>query len=211
MLREQGMFLEISRGIIYNTYIYTKRSSEEYMPCHCHRNGFTLIELLAVVLIIAVLAAIALPQYRKAVEKSRGAQGLAAAKALGESVARFRLTHGAFPTTFDELDVRYEIRDLINGTSAVYGRINNDFRVDLIREPAHAGTILLGRMVEGLRYVIAYCPDGSIWCSAFADGATTDPPSNSANERAYCQSIGGVLGALPAGCTTYRQFNYRLR
>ena len=49
--------------------------------------GFTLIELSVIVLIIGILSAIALPQYQRAVEKSRSTEALVILKALKDAQA----------------------------------------------------------------------------------------------------------------------------
>ncbi|WP_428897860.1 prepilin-type N-terminal cleavage/methylation domain-containing protein [Parelusimicrobium proximum] len=69
------------------------------------KKGFTLIELLVVVLIIAILAAVALPQYTKAVEKSRATQALIMLRALRDAQVRYQLQNDSFTKNFSELDV----------------------------------------------------------------------------------------------------------
>ena len=71
----------------------------------CARKGFTLIELLVVVLIIGILAAVALPQYTQAVEKSRFSKYRTLASALATSVEAFYLANGTWPTSFEELSI----------------------------------------------------------------------------------------------------------
>ena len=71
-----------------------------------NNKGFTLIELLVVVLIIGILAAIALPQYFKAVEKSRAAEANSMIGAINHAEAERAMAFGSptgFTTDFAEL------------------------------------------------------------------------------------------------------------
>ncbi|EOX4458437.1 TPA: type IV pilin protein [Vibrio diabolicus] len=67
------------------------------------QQGFTLIELMIVVAVIGVLAAIAIPQYQKYVEKSSLASALATASALKTNYEDYLAVSGAAPINISEI------------------------------------------------------------------------------------------------------------
>ncbi len=84
--------------------------------------GFTLIEVLIVVLIVAILSAIAVPQYQKAVLKSRFSSLVPLGKALNEGNEAYYLEHGSYTDNVGNLDVTTQ---------------NNQAEVTLGNEPQH--------------------------------------------------------------------------
>ncbi len=75
----------------------------------CLPKGFTLIELLVVVLIIGILAAVAVPQYQKAVNKSRMAEAKTLIKALSDAQDVYALSHNDCGTrNINDLDISFE-------------------------------------------------------------------------------------------------------
>ena len=67
--------------------------------------GFTLIELLVVVLIIGILAAMALPQYFKAVERSRMAEAVTLMDSVAKAQRRKFMQTNRYAENFEGLDV----------------------------------------------------------------------------------------------------------
>ena len=80
--------------------------------------GFTLIELMVTVLIVGILASIAMPQYRKAVERSRAAEPQVVWNSIVKSANMAFLQRALSGTDLGECDLWYTQASLSSAGSA---------------------------------------------------------------------------------------------
>ena len=158
------------------------------------KKGFTLIELLVVVLIIGILAAVALPQYQKVVEKSKAAQAFAMIRTVAAAQEAYHMANGTYATTFEELSVDIPwtgtTKFLASGhqsSSARPAKSNGDWSIQFYYEASGEG-IIVGRISgpyagAGFLYLLksGYYPIHQLLC--IEENSFSKPAGS------YCQKI----------------------
>ncbi|WP_428898037.1 prepilin-type N-terminal cleavage/methylation domain-containing protein [Parelusimicrobium proximum] len=137
------------------------------------KRGFTLIELLVVVLIIAILAAVALPQYTAAVEKSRATEAFLNLKAIQGAEQRYYLMNDSYTSNFSELDITPP--GTLNGARME----TSSFSIVLIPSHKYASS---QRLPLNTKYALLMSFEtGETHCYAHADAY-----------KKVCESLGGT-------------------
>ena len=149
--------------------------------------GFTLIELLVVVLIIGVLAAVALPQYTTAIEKSRATEALTLSGSLRYAAERYFLQKDTWPNTtaaLKKLDIELPVN---NSCTSGFGGKNFCLSV------SGSYTITAQRIAEPKYSIVTSTSDGGVtW--------TRKCTYNANNESAkFCFAIAGSKNAADNG------------
>ena len=166
--------------------------------------GFTLIEMLVVILIIGVLAAVALPQYNKAVEKANATQALSLLRPISNSAQIFYMVNGSYATDFNQLDVNLG-QDVQNNLLCYSQSI---FDEDCVN--AKWGILFMSAN-NGMRGVLIYHTSGKYRGAGFIIFQGTDGSTNFNKDVIYCyerSSSGGVNDfTMEAGAYCNKIFN----
>lgn len=80
-------------------------------------------------LIIGVLAAVALPQYRVAVAKSRAAEALTLGRAVKEAQSRYFMANGKYAEDWKELDIQIPAKTYFTVSHNKWGEGKTEYAV----------------------------------------------------------------------------------
>ncbi len=148
------------------------------------RPGFTLIELLVVVLIIGILAAVALPQYQKAVYKSRAAEAVAMLSAISQAQEVYYLANGEYTDEISELDI--SVPDELIGNLLFTERYSY-----LCKEKRTCSAVVKNKNMPNIEFNLAHSKvSGGIFAGKKYCNVYGYPTGKNDTAKQICQSMG---------------------
>ena len=167
-----------------------------------NNQAFTLIELLVVVLIIGILAAVALPQYQKVVERSKATQAITLLKSVYNAAQAYQLANGEWPTTFDELAIEIPWTGTENALKVghhLQGKSNTDWSIQIRNSGSMSDVrgITVGRIsgpYRGTQFYIYAVPGhpqysaDELLCAEVTNSGSIEIPF-AKTKGDYCQKI----------------------
>ncbi len=143
--------------------------------------AFTLIELLVVVLTIGILAAVAVPQYQKAVEKSRATEALTLLKSVKQAQDVYILANGTETNpTLEDLDIELP-GEAVDIWGKNWQKVSPYFALTISGVNPHAAR--LDAQGNTLYYLAYYRAEDGYYCVVSAGHNEYIP---------VCQAMGGI-------------------
>ena len=164
-----------------------------------NQKGFTLIELLVVVLIIGILAAMALPQYFKAVERSRMTEAVTLLANIAQAQQRKYMQINSYTENYKSLDVAprgasgplfYTKGDLANP--------GNGFGITLSGTTTYSDGIATAKRVNGVSGLMQY---NYTLSRKYTSVKTTCDATGDENGKALCADFCGIENPVDTCCS----------
>ena len=162
-----------------------------------NNKAFTLIELLVVVLIIGILAAVALPQYKNAVEKAHATEAITQVRALADVEKAYYLANGEYTDSFEELSVDFP------GTSAGTNVINQKYWDLKLTDIKATNTLSARRKGTGIKlrngrwYIVYDLSTDKLYCGAYPDDVKSTKICKSFGPGQDCPAWGNETVCYP--------------
>ena len=164
-----------------------------------NKKGFTLIELLVVVLILGILAAMAMPQYFKAVERSRMTEAVTLMANIADAQQRKYMQVNRYATEYTGLDVAPKgATGSLFYTKGTSTAPQNGFAIVLDAGSSYSTGKVTATRVAPSGQTLQY----KYSLARFYTGKGTTCTSSDANGKALCADFCGIDTPVSSCCST---------